>query len=161
MSGSLRKRRSAPIGEVVGMAKKERAGFVLYFADLAALAEVMDDASVGRLVLALSAYAQDGTEPHFADTGLQMAFGLLRAKVDRDREHYLEISEARAAAARRRAEEKERLLQMLQMQPNGKGAGAGNGNGYGGGNGKGMSVDPRIVELERLKAKYAEEENEL
>jgi len=145
------------------MARKERAGFVLYFTDLAALAEVMDDTSVGRLVLALSAYAQDGTEPQFTDTGLRMAFGLLRSKVNRDKEHYAEVTEARAKAARKREEERRQMsqtAQMSQMWTTEKGNGDGIGTGDGGGNGEGMPVDPRITEFERLKAKFAEEENE-
>ena len=143
--------------------KRERSGFVLYFDDLAVLSEVMDNASVGQLVLALSTYAQDGTEPNFTDKGLCMAFGLLRGKVDRDKEHYAEVSEARAEAARRREAERKQSSQMTeksQTWTTGKGNGVGIGIEDGGGNGEGMPVDPRITEFERLKAKFAEEENE-
>ncbi len=143
--------------------RKERSGFVLYFADLKALTEVMDDASIGQLVLALSAYAQDGTEPHFTDGGSRMAFELLRGKVDRDKEHYAEVAEARAEAARRREAERKQSSQIAQVPQacvTGRGYGYGEGVGIGGGYGKGMPIDPRIDELERLKSKYAEEDNQ-
>ena len=143
--------------------RKERSGFVLYFDDIAALAANLDDASVGKLILALSAYAKDGTEPQLADDALKMAFSLLRLKVDRDNEHYKAVSEAYAEAAQKREAERRQSSESSQssrIATPGTGLGIGYGTGTGGGTGQGMPVDPRITEFERLKAKFAEEENE-
>ena len=143
-----------------GVGKKERAGFVLYFDDLEALAKTMDDAKLGAFIVALSRYARESVEPTFTDDNSRMAFGLLRTKIDRDREHYAEISEKRAKAALKRVDEKEQLKQMLQMQPYGTGTGNGNGNVKEYGEGYGMSVDPRIVAFERMKQQIRKEHDE-
>ena len=142
--------------------RKERSGFVLYFEDIEALAANLDEARLGKLVIALCAYAKDGTRPQLAENDLKMAFCLLRPKVDRDKEHYKAVSEAYAEAAKKREAERRQLSRLSRTATPGPGEGPGEGPGKGWGTrtGQGMPVDPRITEFERLKAKFAEEENE-
>ena len=61
-----------------------RPGFMLYFADMNAIMAAMDDAHFGAFMRAVINYAQDGAEPTGFDPMGQLAFGILRQKLDRD-----------------------------------------------------------------------------
>ena len=72
------------------MAKdKARPGIVLYFSDFAAVADALDDASIGRLLRALMLYGQFGEVTEFDEPALRMAFGLYRPRIDADNAQYI------------------------------------------------------------------------
>ena len=66
---------------------KERPGVMLYF-HLFDMLKLMDPQQVGEMMLALMAYAKDGTEPCFAEQVMQVVWVSMKNASDVDREHY-------------------------------------------------------------------------
>ena len=66
---------------------KERPGVMVYF-HLFDMLKLMDPQQVGEMMLALMAYAKDGTEPCFAEQVMQVVWVSMKNASDVDREHY-------------------------------------------------------------------------
>ena len=133
-----------------------RPGFMLYFQDIEAVRK-LSDAQFGRLVRIMAHYALTGEELSVDDPFIEMAFSMIRFKLDHDRIRYEAIREKRRDAGKMAHVGKSQHVPTDTANINAND----NINSSVNGNINPMaSPDPRITELERLKQKYAEEENE-
>lgn len=82
------------------MANTEKPGIVIYFDDFNPIVDHMDDQKLGFLVRSLIGYAQFGELPsNNSDPAVNIAFGMLKTKIDRDAEKYKETVKKRKYAA--------------------------------------------------------------
>lgn len=80
---------------------KERPGVMVYF-HLFDMLKLMEPQQVGEMMLALMAYAKDGTEPCFAEQVMQVVWVSMKNASDVDKVHYEEKrAQAQAASAKR------------------------------------------------------------
>lgn len=66
---------------------KERPGVMIYF-HIFEMLRLLDTRQVGEIMLALMAYAKDGTEPVFTEQVMQVVWVSMKNASDVDREHY-------------------------------------------------------------------------
>ena len=93
---------------------KQRPGMMLYFEDIRAI-ERFSDAQIGKLLRLLMDYAETGELPEIDDERVDTAMCIFKAKVDRDRKHYEDLSKKRSSAAKKSHARDEE--QMLPLQP--------------------------------------------
>ena len=80
---------------------KERPGVMIYF-HIFEMLRLLDTRQVGEIMLALMAYAKDGTEPAFTEQVMQVVWVSMKNASDTDLIHYEEKrAQAKAASAKR------------------------------------------------------------
>ncbi len=143
---------------------KQKPGFMLYHEDMAAL-HSLNDAQLGALIRAMTAYSETGEARPLEDGVLDMAFSMLRHKLDHDRERYEAICGKRSEAGRLAHAGKRRQTPPnaanINVNPNVNPNSNINSNGNLNSNSSGSSMaspDPRIVALEELKERIRRNE---
>ena len=143
---------------------KPKPGFMLYHEDVAAL-HLLDDAQLGALIRAMAAYSETGEARTLENDVLEMAFSMMRYKLDHDRERYETICEKRSEAGRLAHAGKRQQMPAnaanINVNPNVNLNSNPNINGNINSNISGSSMaspDPRIVALEALKERIRRNE---
>lgn len=81
------------------MAISGKPGVMLYFDDMNAILDYMDDQKFGSLMRAIIEYAQFGELPKDdADAVVKVTIGMLKSKIDRDTEKYRKSAEQKKYA---------------------------------------------------------------
>ena len=83
------------------MRNEKKPGVMLYF-ELYPLLKQMTPEDGYALIMAIFAYAQDGTLPRFSHQARDYVWEFVRLNIDRDSERYLRVVEQRRKAAEKR-----------------------------------------------------------
>ena len=75
-----------------------RPGVMLYFDQIMPAADRLDDRRLGLLIRGLMRYARDGEMFTSDDLAVQLAFDLMKSRIDADAERYARVSEKKSLA---------------------------------------------------------------